>query len=463
MRKVVRPSLLRLIRSRNGSKRTRSRILSGVFKRQYPITSNLQFIGKPILEALPVHITFYLCDHAGADKKKAKNSTGTIDTTNIVSSVDNDQDSISNELEVVRPKKTRITMKSSIRIGCTAKIIKHVMTDDTIHVEYHWVHLDHCPWDIKEITNSRLPFEVKQWITEKVSENMDWKTIKFLRIDDERLIEIMMLLEKKKSFSSFPMSLLINYQDHIKRAWETHIKRDVKISKSTQDTKLVRDRARANLNSMMYSETPEAFDLAYQLSLAENKEFKCSAKYKGVLSCRSRSLRVDRLVYLLSQVVALDYWQDTIKDAHDFGGFRLTANEEKKGRAAYCIDYDITCSVVEQLEENVYQCRSFTEDILFYKMDTKEGFLKNCSCPDQTKMCKHIFSVSRVTKLPFSPHAPVPVAQQERFSTLNEDQGLLCHELLLWRYLSDLFHCISMKLCKVCCTNDLLICLITWL
>ena len=94
----------------------------------------------------------------------------------------------------MRPKKTRITMKSSIKIGCTVKIIKHVMTDGTIHVEYHWEHPDHCPWDIKEITNSRLPSEVKQWITEKVSENMDWKTIKFLRIDDERLIEIMMLV-----------------------------------------------------------------------------------------------------------------------------------------------------------------------------------------------------------------------------------------------------------------------------
>ncbi|CEI91140.1 hypothetical protein RMCBS344292_05440 [Rhizopus microsporus] len=181
-----------------------------VFKRQYPVTSNLQFIGKPILEALPAHATFYLCDHAGADKKKAKNSTGTIDTTNVVSSVDNDQGSSSNELELMRPKKTRITMKPSIRIGCTAKIIKHVMMDGTIHVEYHWEHPDRCPWDIKEITNSRLPFEVKQWITEKVSENMDWKTIKkFLRIDDERHIE----LEKKKSFRSFPMSLLINYQD----------------------------------------------------------------------------------------------------------------------------------------------------------------------------------------------------------------------------------------------------------
>ena len=138
---------------------------------------------------------------------------------------------------------------------------------------------------------------------------------------------------------------------------------------------------------------------------------------------------MDRLVYLLSQVVALDYWQGTIKAAHDFGGFRLTANEENKGRTAYCIDYDVTCSMVEQLEENVYQCRSFTEDILFYEMDTKEGFLKNYSCPDQTKMCKHIFLVSRITKLPFSPRAPAPVAQQERFSVPNEDQGLLCREI----------------------------------
>ncbi|CEG73901.1 hypothetical protein RMATCC62417_09190 [Rhizopus microsporus] len=126
-----------------------------VFKRQYPVTSNLQFIGKLILEALPVHTTFYLCDHAGADKKKAKNSTGTIDTTNVLSSVDNDQGSSSNELEAMRP------MRSSIKIGCTAKIIEHVMTDGAIHVEYHWEYPDHCPWDAKEITNSRLPFEIK--------------------------------------------------------------------------------------------------------------------------------------------------------------------------------------------------------------------------------------------------------------------------------------------------------------
>ncbi|ORE06597.1 hypothetical protein BCV72DRAFT_262645 [Rhizopus microsporus var. microsporus] len=62
------------------------------------------------------------------------------------------------------------------------------------------------------------------------------------------------------------------FDNHIKRSWETHIKRDVKINKSTQETKLVRDDARANLNSMMYSETPEVFNLAHQLFLVENEE-----------------------------------------------------------------------------------------------------------------------------------------------------------------------------------------------
>ncbi|CEG77135.1 hypothetical protein RMATCC62417_11932 [Rhizopus microsporus] len=63
-------------------------------------------------------------------------------------------------------------------------------------------------------------------------------------------------------------------------------------------------------------------------------------------------------------------------------------------------------------------------------MDTTEGFLKNCSCPDQAKMCKHIFLVSRVIKLPFSPHASVSVAQQERLDIPHDNQDLLHRELL---------------------------------
>ncbi|PHZ07651.1 uncharacterized protein RHIMIDRAFT_316643 [Rhizopus microsporus ATCC 52813] len=127
-----------------------------VFKRRYSATSNHQFIRQPIIEALPGHTAFYLCDHADTDKK-AKNNTGIIDTTNVLSSVDNDQNSSSNQLEVMHPKKARITMKSSIKIGYIAKISKRVMADGALHVEYHREHPDHCRWDIKKITNSHLP------------------------------------------------------------------------------------------------------------------------------------------------------------------------------------------------------------------------------------------------------------------------------------------------------------------
>ncbi|PHZ13386.1 uncharacterized protein RHIMIDRAFT_291131 [Rhizopus microsporus ATCC 52813] len=188
----------------------------------------------------------------------------------------------------------------------------------------------------------------------------------------------------RDAFEGFVQTLLCHW--HIKRAWETHVKRGVKISRPTHDTKLVRDRVCANLNSMMYSETPKAFDLARQLFLAENKEFENASfhtnnlieSYHNQLKTfylgRSRSLRVDCLVYLLFQVVVLDYLQDTIEAVHGFGGFRLRANEEKKRRAAYCIDYHVACSIVDQLEESVYQCRSFTENILFYEMILKKAF-----------------------------------------------------------------------------------------
>ncbi|CEG68073.1 hypothetical protein RMATCC62417_04400 [Rhizopus microsporus] len=78
---------------------------------------------------------------------------------------------------------------------------------------------------------------------------------------------------------------------HIRRARETHIKRDVKISRSIHDTKLVRDRVRANLNSMMYSETPEASNLAHQLFLAENKEIEVFLAYFNRLWLPRKELR----------------------------------------------------------------------------------------------------------------------------------------------------------------------------
>lgn len=74
--------------------------------------------------------------------------------------------------------------------------------------------------------------------------------------------------------------------------------------------------------------------------------------------------------------------------------------------------------MVEQPDKNVYWCRLFTEDIT-YEMDTKEIVLKNCNCPDQTKMC-----------WPFSFCALAAAAQQERSDAPNEEQDLLCREML---------------------------------
>ncbi|PHZ17397.1 uncharacterized protein RHIMIDRAFT_253864, partial [Rhizopus microsporus ATCC 52813] len=45
-------------------------------------------------------------------------------------------------------------------------------------------------------------------------------------------------------------------------------------------------------------------------------------------------------------------------------------------------------------------------------------------------MCKHIFLVSCVTKLLFSPRASVPVSQQERLDAQHDNQDLLCRKLL---------------------------------
>jgi hypothetical protein len=54
---------------------------------------------------------------------------------------------------------------------------------------------------------------------------------------------------------------------------------------------------------------------------------------------RSRSLRLDRLIYLLSNVVALDYYQDILKTRYGFQFARLTIEEESRRKTASCINY----------------------------------------------------------------------------------------------------------------------------
>ncbi|KAL9540246.1 hypothetical protein MBANPS3_009794 [Mucor bainieri] len=95
----------------------------------------------------------------------------------------------------------------------------------SLQIVYKWHHPDRSPSSVAEST-SNLSVEVKNWINEQVDNNMDWKSIKkLLRIGEKELIK----LENDATISSFPMALLVNYQD-VKDAVNTRV---MKLAKKT--------------------------------------------------------------------------------------------------------------------------------------------------------------------------------------------------------------------------------------
>ncbi|KAG1141339.1 hypothetical protein G6F36_015709 [Rhizopus arrhizus] len=66
---------------------------------------------------------------------------------------------------------------------------------------------------------------------------------------------------------------------HIKRAWETHIKKDIKVDKATKQSENVRSAVRASLNSMMYAKSCEEFDLSVSLFNIKYKEYTSFVDY----------------------------------------------------------------------------------------------------------------------------------------------------------------------------------------
>ncbi|KAL0072862.1 hypothetical protein F4703DRAFT_1937623 [Phycomyces blakesleeanus] len=95
---------------------------------------NMVFIGKPLENPLKVKTVVYLCAHA--EKPQVKKTSQSA-------------------------KKCVKTIKS-IKIGCSASIYKHIMTDGTVCIKYNWQHPNHDPFKIEEISPSRLPDELKQ-------------------------------------------------------------------------------------------------------------------------------------------------------------------------------------------------------------------------------------------------------------------------------------------------------------
>ncbi|OAD70583.1 hypothetical protein PHYBLDRAFT_69582 [Phycomyces blakesleeanus NRRL 1555(-)] len=152
-----------------------------VYYRSYRHEKNMVFVGKSLENPLKVKTVVYLCYHAGKPQVKKTSQSA--------------------------QKHVRTT--KSIKIGYPASIYKHIMTDGTVCIKYNWQHPNHDPFKIEEISSSKLPDELKQWVEGLVSQNMDWKSIKnMLRMSEDRLLE----LEQAGDRSSFPSSLLIDYQ-----------------------------------------------------------------------------------------------------------------------------------------------------------------------------------------------------------------------------------------------------------
>lgn len=184
--------------------------------------------------------------------------------------------------------------------------MKVTMNDGSVSVTFHWQHPDHQPFDIEDIASLRPFSKLKEWNEKHVNDCMDWMIIKSLfRMNENNTNEII-----SAPGSGFPASLLISYHDvqniiyshmtklstkhsidkisvdcspteiaairevlesvdivlchqHIKCAWELNIKKHVKITGSTAETKRIQDDVRLSMSKMMVS-TIEGFDQAVE-------------------------------------------------------------------------------------------------------------------------------------------------------------------------------------------------------
>ncbi|KAL9540247.1 hypothetical protein MBANPS3_009795 [Mucor bainieri] len=206
----------------------------------------------------------------------------------------------------------------------------------------------------------------------------------------------------KKVFENDDVSILLCHW-HIKRAWEVNLKKHIKVAGSKQEGDRLRDYCRLLLDRMMHGADEDSSTKISLITscllitfytnnnLIESYHNQLKTYYFG----RARSLRVDRLVYLLSVVVTLDYQQDRARIKFGIQSSRLSKTEEKRQRLAYQIEYDIAAAMME-LVDDIYIVKSFITQDVSYQVLKSQSYLSSCYCLDQIHLCKHIFLVHRV-------------------------------------------------------------------
>ncbi|CEG68493.1 hypothetical protein RMATCC62417_04743 [Rhizopus microsporus] len=71
-------------------------------------------------------------------------------------------------------------------------------------------------------------------------------------------------------------------------------------------------------------------------------------------------------------------------------------------------------------DDDIYDCKPFTDNYIWHEIELKNGHLFRCNCPDDSKLCKHIFLVNRVTDVPYTLHSDVVVEADT--TGLNHDE-----------------------------------------
>ncbi|CAO3591984.1 unnamed protein product [Absidia cylindrospora] len=229
---------------------------------------------------------------------------------------------------------------------------------------------------------------------------------------------------------------------HIKRAWEHNLKQYVK-GNSNNETMFLRSKVRRMLDDLMYATSSEKFTESYDFLSSElgtispafvdyfntnwyyrkdlwAKAFRLDAPFhtnnliesyhnqlKTFYLGRSKKNRMDKTIYLLSQVVVLDYRQDALQVIYGVKNFSLTKVEKTSKNVADEIDTVTACSMIECVNENEYICKSFTVDEVSYQINIANNCVVSCSCPVPSGICKHMFLLSRIKLIPFNVVSPV--------------------------------------------------------
>ena len=124
----------------------------------------------------------------------------------------------------------------------------------------------------------------------------------------------------------------------------------------------------------------------------------------------SRDHRVDRIIYLLTERVELDFQKDALQTECGIKPPGLTSKERQRKRSAYCLSDSVAANNICDIDIKTVRCKSFTDPTVSYtvslEQSTANGLtIMSCTCPDFATLriiCKHVFLVNRFKRITIS-------------------------------------------------------------